>query len=503
MSTDTAATDPSLSDAWPPAGPADIPALAGPIWTGPSWSTEEPDWALVRELREVASRELSEQLRARPGLSADSQRELARALIAQRVASWSDRQATTSGQPPPDPVQEAQLADAVLAAIFGLGRIQPLVDDPGIENVDISGCDRVWIEYADGRIEPGAPVADSDTALVELLQSFATYLGQTTRSFSTAHPTLRLKLPDGSRLTAIMAVTPRPEVHIRRHRLLDVTLDRLVTLGTLDPALLGFLRAAMRARRNIVITGTVNVGKTTLVRALAGEIDRLERVVTIEKEYELLLHELPERHARIVAMEAREGNAEAGLGEGTNAGAGEVSLGVLLETALRMNPRRIIVGEVLGDEIVPMLRALASGTSGSLCTIHARTARGVFDRIAELGLCAPQRIPIEAAHLLAVNGIDLVVHVDMLDERATGGALQRYVTTVLEVAGIGENGRPATNELFTPGPDGRAVPAGTPPSPRLLDQLLRAGFDPSLLDHPSGLWSASLGTPTTMRAGRR
>ncbi|MHB1615130.1 MAG: CpaF family protein [Actinomycetes bacterium] len=502
MSTDTAATEPGLADAWPSAGPASIPEVASPVGPESGWAGDDPDWALVRELREAVSRELGEQLRARPGLSADSQRELARSLIAQRVAAWSDRQATSNGHTSPGLAQEAQLADAVLAAIFGLGRIQPLVDDPAIENVDISGCDRVWIEYADGRIEPGAPVADSDTALVDVLQSFATYLGQTTRSFSTAHPTLRLKLPDGSRLTAIMAVTPRPEVHIRRHRLLDVTLDRLVALGTLDPVLLEFLRAAMRARRNIVVTGTVNVGKTTLVRALAGEIDPLERVATIEKEYELLLHELPERHARVVAMEAREGNAEASLSDTANAGAGEVSLAVLLETALRMNPRRIIVGEVLGDEIVPMLRALASGTSGSLCTIHARTARGVFDRIAELGLCAPQRIPIDAAHLLAVNGIDLVVHVDMLDERARGGALRRYVSTVLEVAGIGENGRPATNELFTPGPDGRAVPAGTPPSPRLLDQLVRAGFDPTVLDHPSGLWPTSAAPPST-RAGRR
>ncbi|MHB8449103.1 MAG: CpaF family protein [Mycobacteriales bacterium] len=483
---------------WAHDGPASIAGVAGAPGRRPAAVTGEADWALVRELRDLVSGELGEQLRARPGLSPASQRELARALVARRVQTWSDQQAT-SGASPPSPAAEAAVADAVMAAIFGLGRIQPLVEDPAIENIDITGCDRVWLEYADGRIEPGPPVADSDTALIEVLQSFATYLGQTTRSFSTAHPTLRLKLPGGSRLTAIMAVTPRPEVHIRRHRLLDITLDRLVELGTLDVALAAFLRAAMRARRNIVVTGTVNVGKTTLVRALAGEIDRLERIVTIEKEYELLLHELPGRHARVVAMEARDGNAEPGLGDGVGAGAGEVGLAVLLETALRMNPRRIIVGEVLGDEIVPMLRALASGTSGSMCTIHARTARGVFDRIAELGLCSPQRIPVEAAYLLAANGIDLVVHLDMVDDRSAGGGLHRFVSTVAEVAGIGEHGRPATNELFTPGPDGRAVPSPTPPSPRLLDQLMRAGFDPSVLAPPAGWWTAPLST----RAGAR
>jgi Flp pilus assembly CpaF family ATPase len=448
------------------------------------------DWEVVRRLRAAVSTQLSERLRTRPDTSRDSQRELARALATHAVADWADQQATSSGRTP-SLEEEAWLADAVLASIFGLGRIQPLVDDPSVENVDIAGCDRVWLEYADGRIEPGPPVADTDVELVETLQSFATYLGQTSRNFSTAHPMLRLKLPDGSRLTAVMAVTPRPEVHIRRHRLLDVTLDRLAALGTLDAALVGLLRAAMAARRNIVVTGTVNVGKTTLIRALAGEIATLERVVTIEKEYELLLHDLPDRHARVVAMEAREGNAEPGLGD--SAGAGEVSLARLLETALRMNPRRIIVGEVLGDEIVPMLRALASGTSGSLCTIHARTARGVFDRIAELGLCAPERIPIEASHLLAANGIDLVVHLDMTDDRATGGGLHRYVASILEVAGVGENGHPATNELFTPGPDGRAVPSGTPPSPRLLDALTGVGFDPSLLDYTGGLWPTDSG----------
>jgi Flp pilus assembly CpaF family ATPase len=453
------------------------------------------DWEAVSAIRQTVSTQLTEHLRTHPGLSIDSQRELARSLVIRHVAGLS-RQAVIEHRTPFETTEEDAIADAVMASIFGLGRIQALVDQVDIENIDITGCDRVWLEHADGRIEAGPPVADSDEELIEVLQGFAAYLGQTTRSFSTAHPTLRLKLPDGSRLTALMAVTPRPEVHIRRHRLLDVTLEDLVALGTLDDCLLAFLRAAMAARRNIVVTGTVNVGKTTLTRALANEIDPRERIATIEKEYELLLHELPERHARVVPMEAREGNAEPGMAI-ESAGAGEVSLALLLETALRMNPRRIIVGEVLGDEIVPMLRALASGTSGSLCTIHARTARGVFDRIAELGLCAPQRIPVEAAHLLAANGIDLVVHLEMADERAVGGGMHRYVSTVLEVAGVGEAGRPATNELFTPGPDGRAVPSGTPPSPTLLTGLRRVGFDTGFLDHLGGLWSR----PVSAEAG--
>jgi pilus assembly protein CpaF len=136
-----------------------------------------PDWAVVRELRTAVASELSDRLRGHPDMSRDSQRELARALTTRAVADWVDQQAT-GGALTPTVAEEARIADAVLAAIFGLGRIQPLVDDPTVENIDIAGCDQVWLEYADGRIEPGPAVADSDAALVETLQSFATYLGQ-------------------------------------------------------------------------------------------------------------------------------------------------------------------------------------------------------------------------------------------------------------------------------------------------------------------------------------
>jgi len=114
-------------------------------------------------------------------------------------------------------------------------------------------------------------------------------------------------------------------------------------------------------------------------------------------------------------------------------------------------------------------------------------------------LCAKERIPVEASYLLAANGIDLVVHVAMIDERAIGGRLHRFVAQVLEVAGIGEGGRPATNELFSPGPDGRAVPSAYGPSDRMLAALERAGFDSAYLSRPAGMWTEPLPT----RAGAR
>ena len=135
-------------------------------------------------------------------------------------------------------------------------------------------------------------------------------------------------------LAAMAWTTPKPHVVIRRHRVRDVDLDDLVDLGTLDTALAGFLRAAIGAGKNIVVTGLQNAGKTTLIRALANEFAPLERFATIEKEYELHLHDLPERHPRVVAMEAREGSAETGPGGHR---AGEVTLTDLVTDALRMN----------------------------------------------------------------------------------------------------------------------------------------------------------------------
>lgn len=444
-------------------------------------SVGQPDWAVVRRLRRAVDERLSAALSTRTGLSADSQRELARHLITGEVAAWVD-QLASQGEPLPTPEQEEALDAAVYAAIYALGRLQPLIDDPAVEDIEIGGHDVVWLHYADGRRVPGPPVADSDAELIELLQGWATYHGQTSRDFSTARPTLNLRLPDGSRLAAIMAVTPRPQVAIRRHRLVDVDLSDMVAVGTLDETLAGFLRAAVRARLNIVVTGVMGAGKTTLLRALANEIDPTERIGTLEKEYELALHELPERHApgRVVAMEAREGNAEAG--------AGAISLHDLVPQSLRMNLRRIIVGEVRSDEIIPMLDAMASGGDGSLCTLHVKRGVNPLTRMVSLAMRGADALSEHAAHQLIATAVDLIVHIDLIDEPAlfgtAAGARRRVVSQVLEVTGVGEGGRVATNEVFAPGPDGRAMPATTP---ACLPDLVATGFLAALLDEAGGL----------------
>jgi pilus assembly protein CpaF len=419
-----------------------------------------------------------------------ARRELARSLLSELLASRAVRR-VHDGQPAWSVEEEFRLAEAVMHALFGMGRLQPLIDDPLVENIEVNGCDRVWVCYADGREEPRQPVANSDEELVEMIQGLVTRTGNAERTFTTANPSVHLRLDDGSRLTAMAWTTPRPQLVIRRHRVRDIDLGDLVSLGTIDTAVAAFLRAALHAGKNIVVTGLQNAGKTTLVRALANEFPPMERFATIEREYELYLHELPDRHPRVVAMEARDGSSER---DAAGRAAGEITLSQLVIDALRMNLRRIIVGEVRGSEVLPMLQAMSTG-DGSLCTVHARSASKAFERIVTLCLAAGVGMTDAFAYRLAAGAIDFVVHITMVDETALGGRRHRFVSDVVEVDGIGENGRPVTTQVFAPGPDGRAVPAH---HPRCLPDLELVGFDPAFLELRTGSWA----TPLT-RIGRR
>ena len=372
----------------------DVDGLASPARPGP-WSAEvvTPEWpapqappepasvdhAVVRDTRRQIAEQLAARLQAEPIADAAARRELCRSLLAELLTTQA-RERVRAGLDARTVEEEYALADAVMAALFGLGRLQPLVDDPDVENIEVNGHDQVWVSYADGREEPGPPVADSDEELIEQLQLLAARVGGSERTFSTANPRLHIRLEDGSRLAAMAWTTPRPQVVVRRHRVRDVDLDDLIALGTLDTSLVAFLRAALRAGKNIVVTGLQNAGKTTLIRALANEFPPMERFATIEREYELHLHEMPDRHPRVVAMEAREGSSEK---DAAGRRAGEVTLYDLVVDSLRMNLRRIIVGEVRGSEAIPMLEAMSTG-DGSLCTIHARTAHHALDRLVTL-----------------------------------------------------------------------------------------------------------------------
>ncbi|MEO6821365.1 MAG: CpaF/VirB11 family protein [Candidatus Nanopelagicales bacterium] len=444
----------------------------------------EVDHAMVTAVRDAVTERLATRLQASPVSDLAVRRELARALTADVLANRSVQRAH-AGLPAWTESQEFAISDAVMAELFGLGRLQPLVDDADIENIEANGCDDVWLSYADGRQERGPAIAASDAELIELIQSLGARTGSSERSFTTASPSLHLKLDDGSRLAAMAWTTPRPQVVIRRHRIRDVDLGDLVRLGTVDTGLEAFLRAALHSGKNIVVTGLQNAGKTTLIRALANEFAPIERFATIEREYELHLHDLPHRHPRVVAMEAREGSAER---DASGRSAGEVSLSQLVVDALRMNLRRIIVGEVRGTEVLPMLEAMSTG-DGSLCTLHARSAHRAFDRLVTLCLSAGVGMTDTFAYRLAAGAVDLVVHVSLSDDEGGSGRRHRFVSEVVEIDGIGEFGRPVMTTVFGPGRDGRAVPKH---SPRCLPDLIRRGFDPAFLDRAEGTWSDAL-----------
>jgi Flp pilus assembly CpaF family ATPase len=390
-------------------------------------------------------------------------------VIRETARRWLEHQVRAGFLPASAGGELDALARAVHDQRYGLGPLTDYLRDPQVENVDVNGCDQVWVTYATGERVAGPPVAASDEALISMIRTWATRGGQTARDFSAAAPLVNVALTGGARMTATMSVTPRPCVSLRRHGQIDVTLARLVQLGTIDVALAAFLAAAVKCRCNIIVTGGVNAGKTTLLRALASEIPPGERVATLESEYELYLHELGQ-HPDVIAFEAREANSE---------GVGGITLHDLIAHALRHNPRRILVGEVRRGEIMPMLEAMNSGQDGSMCTMHANSPAEAFDRILILGLRGGLALAERAIHILVGMAVDLIVHIR---RGYDGTRTVRFVSEILEVMPPGDTERPSVNRLFLPGPEaGRACAAHTP-SPALLTRLTAVGFNPGLLD---------------------
>ncbi len=433
-----------------------------------------PDRPSVPDLRtevlgRLTERQRSDQAAGRRALAPADEQALGRQLIAEALDARA-RSTLAAGGPVLGAKEEDELAQSVFDALFRLGRLQRLIDDESIENVNVNGCDEVWVRYADGRRERRGPVADSDAELVDLLRAAAARVGIGERRFDHGCPRLSLHLPDGSRLFAVMALSRRPCVAIRRHRLLKVTGDDLLGMGTVDLGLREFFRAVVLARRSVLICGGTGVGKTTLLRAMAADIPPWERLVTIEDSFELGLDRFGDLHPDCVALEAREPNLE---------GEGEVTQAELVRWALRMSPDRVIVGEARGAEVVALLNAMSQGCDGSLATLHASSSRGAFPKLATYTAQAPERLSLEATNLLVANAVAFVVHLAQDAER-------RFVASVREVVGA-DGPTVTTNEVFHPGPDGRAVP-GAHLRTETLGQLVAVGFDAALLDRPGGWW---------------
>ena len=436
------------------------------------------DWTGVDVIRKQVRERISEQF-PRPDSGTDEQRRaFGMAVIEEAVNSWSAR-ATERGQTVDDARQDA-MRRAAGASVFGMGGLAPMLDHPDVETIEYRGCDDGHVVYTDGRVEKAPRIASSDESLLADVRMWA---ARRHRVLTPAEPLLDLTLDGGARLTATIGVSKRPTLVVRRHRVVKVTLDDLVVRGMVSPAIAAFLRSAVLAGQTVVVTGPLDAGKTTLLRALAAEIPVMERYATVEAEFELNLDEVG-RHPRMVAYQSWPGTAERGP-DGRRVG--EVTLSDVIEVALRMNVARLVVGEVRGPEAATLLEAVSTGGRAALCAIHAASAREAFNKF--VMLCMRTTMSRDSAVQLAAETLHYIVDIhldtdpatDMREPRATG----RYVDRIVEINGLGDRLAPVVTEVFAPGPDGRAVFAQRP---ERLATLQRAGFDPKWFLYGNDQW---------------
>ena len=337
-----------------------------------------------------------------------------------------------------------RIADAVVAGILGLGRLQRLLEDPDISDIHVRGAAPVWVKWHNGTKTCVEPIVDSDEELIELIRRAATRLVRIEHRFDAANPELNLQLPDGSRLFATMAVSQHPSLVIRRHRFDISSLSELRNRGMFDDEICRFLSAAVRGRRNIVIAGGTGSGKTTLLRALLNEVPPSERIVTIEDAYELGIERFADRHPDHDALQSRTANIE---------GRGAITMADLTKMALRMDPDRVVVGEVRGAEAFPMLMAMSQGNNGSMCTMHADGTKSVFPKLAAYVSMASTGLPVDTINLIIASAVHIVVYVD-------NSAGQRRIRSIREV--VDNDGlQIVSNEIFSTANDGscrRAYP---------------------------------------------
>jgi Flp pilus assembly CpaF family ATPase len=316
----------------------------------------------------------------------------------------------------PDP-DDRRVIDEAIAQVLGLGRLEPLLEDDDISDIHIRGNFPVWVKTRNGERREHPPIVQTDAELVDLIRRIASRMGHREQRFDPAHPELNLQLPDGSRLFAAMEISAHPTLVIRRHRFEFSAIPQLVERQMMEPEVGSFLAAAVRSRKNIIVAGGTGSGKTTLLRALINEVGPLERIVTIEDAYELGIDHFQNAHPDHDALQARTANID---------GQGEITMADLTRMALRMDPDRVIVGEVRGGEAFPMLLAMSQGNNGSMCTLHADSARSVFPKLLAYVSMASTGVPTETVNLLIASAIHFVVHVEVRDN-------VRRITSIHEV----------------------------------------------------------------------
>jgi pilus assembly protein CpaF len=296
--------------------------------------------------------------------------------------------------------ERKQLVREISDDILGYGPIEPLLRDDSVTEVMINGPDQIYVERA-GRIELTKSAFVDDAHLLRIIDKIVSSIG---RRVDEASPMVDARLPDGSRVNAIIPPLSLsgPLLTIRKFSRKRLTLVDMVNIGTLSEEAVEFLQMCVRAELNVLISGGTGTGKTTLLNALSAAIPDSDRIITIEDAAEL---QLQQRH--VLRLESRPRNIE---------GEGEVPIRMLVRNALRMRPDRILVGEVRGAETVDMLQAMNTGHDGSLTTVHANSPRDGLHRIETMVLMAGIELPVRAIRQQTSSALDLIIHLDRMDD---------------------------------------------------------------------------------------
>lgn len=322
-------------------------------------------------------------------------------------------------------LERQRLVVEVLHETLGLGPLEPLLHDPQISDILVNGPNQVYVERF-GKLE-STEVAFKDNA--HLMQIIDRIVSQVGRRVDESSPMVDARLPDGSRVNAIIPPVSLtgPVLSIRRFGADPLQMKDLLGLQTLTPAMAEVLMGTVRARLNVLVSGGTGSGKTTLLNILSGSIPETERIVTIEDSAELQLHQ-----EHVVRLETRPASLE---------GTGVVTQRDLVRNALRMRPDRIIVGEVRGGEVLDMLQAMNTGHDGSLSTIHANSTRDALMRLETMVLMAGINIPERALREWVCSALDLVIQLTRLSDGS------RKLIAVSEIVGM-EGSVITTQDIF-------------------------------------------------------
>ena len=382
---------------------------------------------------------------------------------------------------------DRELRRRVVAELTGAGPLDPYMNDPGVEEIDVNSHEHTWVTYADGRKVDVGALWDSPAALTAYQKRLARRMTGTGEGrLDTQSPMLTFQADDGSRVVMVLGgrgehgISTHPRLAIRRFVLRHEGLDGLARRGLFPSELIPRLRAMIRTGFTILVSGPPGAGKTTLLTELLGEVAPRERIITVEKNLlELRLEEDP-RHPDAPALFTRHSNAE---------GTGEITTRQLVELTRRLNPDRVVVGELVEDEALDMLDVASMCKRGSLATIHAHTADVVVQRLAYYVSKSDTSLPEFAVWSLIAQTVDFIVHIDLVrntdDDAEIDAAPVRRVTSIIEIGGLGERGGLATTEVWGTDDSGRLVQR-RPLSDRHLRRLRTAGYEPSLFAHESG-----------------